>query len=153
MLQPKAEKNCAAVSDIFPQLGFNALNRPVDDEDIQFIYNGLQQVDGCCGLKWILTPETSTYDTCFELLNLTVDSIIGRYTEDGGDISAVISQMSVSFEQMKQVEEKTRNQRNSALWHQLRQKRLTASNFGSILTAAKSQTLSQSLFKKLQGHF
>jgi len=46
---------------------------------------------------------------------------------------------------MKMIKQSTRQQRSNSLWHQLREKRLTASNFGAVLAAADCH-LSDSLF-------
>ena len=94
-LQPKVEKNCASVNDIFPQLEFSALTRPVDQEDIDFIYSGLQTVDQRCALTWILMPESSVQSTGPTLFDLTVKNILKKCIEAGGDISTAVQSFCV----------------------------------------------------------
>jgi len=66
------------------------------------------------------------------------------------DTTAVCQSLAVGYDDMKMIEQSTRQQRSNSLWRQLREKKLTASNFGAVLAAA-DRHLSDSLFTKLQG--
>jgi hypothetical protein len=156
-MQPTAEKNCGSVNEIFPQLEFQALNRPVDSDDITYIHSNLQQVNCNCPLAWMLMPETSTAATeetlmtnvTSQLLDLTVENTLKRCV--GYDLDTTAAALSITFEQMLQIEKHTKEQRNNALWFRLRQNRLTASNFGAVLSLCKRQQITDSLLKKICG--
>ena len=95
------------------------------------------------------TPSVST-TVCDSLLQLSVSNILKKL-QDTADSAQLAAAFAISFEQMKLIELHTRQQRNSTLWHQLRQHRITASNFGAVLSAADRGVMSDSLFAKLKG--
>jgi hypothetical protein len=55
--------------------------------------------------------------------------------------------------QIEHVSIGTVDQRESTLWHSLRSERLTASNFGLVLSAVKRNSYPPSLFKRLLGMY
>lgn len=151
------EKTCAKVHDIFPQLDFNPLQRPLGDEDVQFLSSRLEQANDRCSLQWMLAPDDSLplADTD-NLRHLSVINIIQSITrtddsDNAVDVSTIVDGLKISFTQMSDIEKNTRQQRNSSLWQQLRQNRLTASNFGPAIAAADKHVLTDSLFNKLKG--
>jgi len=89
-------------------------------------------------------------DVTPSLLHLSVSNIIRNFNESS-DRTELAALFKITFEQMQLVEQHTRQQRKSTLWHELRANRITASNFGAVLAAADRQTLSDSLFSKLKG--
>lgn len=104
-----------------------------------------------CAMGWILAPDDSVATNespLSDLLMLTVENILHNMQSSNKELS---ESFKITFEQMKLVEENTRQQRNSSLWLQLRENRITASNFGAVLSAIKRQHHTETLFNRLKG--
>ena len=61
--------------------------------------------------------------------------------------------MEVSEDQIIKVESKTRNQHADPTWHMLRKGRLTASNFGAVLNAKRTDKPNPSLLRRVLGQY
>jgi YqaJ-like viral recombinase domain len=64
-----------------------------------------------------------------------------------------VQALAVSRATISQVEEMTRGQRINPLWSKLRTGRLTASNFGAVLSAANRKSYPESLFRRILGEY
>ena len=86
------------------------------------------------GISWLLSPEPAKEKE--PLLDLTVDVILATYKHLGSDI--LLSRMHLSHEQVMTIQAATVGQTDNKLWHLMRKGRLTASNFGCVLSAKRA---------------
>ena len=142
------------IKDHFPmpaqRKSYNASSRPVDANDLKFLYEKLNS----CSLKWMLGPEPKT---AVKNVNEpeSIEDILEIFMSDK---NRFIDMCKVSQEQIAWVAQNTKDQRKSLLWGRLRRLRLTGSNFGNVLDAynryhKNGTAYPESLFKLLKGEY
>ena len=65
----------------------------------------------------------------------------------------IVENMKLTDNYIKEIFHLTVGQRKNYLWGQFRKGRITASNFGLVLTALKQEQFPPSLFKTLKGEY
>ncbi|CAM4732372.1 unnamed protein product [Leuciscus chuanchicus] len=132
-----------AVEELFPGCSYKPLTRSVTPDDRKWL---LDQFQGrFTGVSWLLTPEPETQQG--SLLHLCSHSIVTANKHLGSD--AVLAALRLSLDQIMAIQTATVGQKDNHLWHALRKGRLTASNFGSVLSAKRA---TPSLINRLCGN-
>ncbi|KAL3971878.1 signal-regulatory protein delta [Sarotherodon galilaeus] len=147
----KAEEITAKrVSVMTPSTTQAGIERPVSQEDKEWAVASLSKLQRFTGMGWILSPECSqakpakTFDEVLRNLGFPQAEDKSRY---------LLASLAVSDEEKKQIEEATVGQTKNALWSAYRKKRITASNFGLVLSAVQRRSYPPSLFKTLLGQY
>lgn len=116
----KLRQGTLLFSDLFPESKpeYKALTRPVTGEDILDFRKSLMDIGHKCGTAWVISPTVE------------VDAISGLppFVQDilHLDELTIKEKLKCSEEQIRRVEESTRDQRNNPLWSKVRHLRLTA---------------------------
>jgi len=131
-----------------------SLDRPVSDVDRQAFLSDLHSSGRHCGMSWLLVPEPTSPaanpSTVYEKLKKS-SLLVNSKSEDMLQFSKTLT---VSTDDIHQIEEITRGQSTNPLWHQYRSGRLTASNMGAVIKCMEShREPSQSLIKTLLGEY
>ena len=116
----KLKQGTLLFSDLFPESkpGYTALNKPRSEEGILDFHSSLMDPDHKCGTTWVISA-TLELDDKSGLLSFVRDLL-------HLDVPSLEEELTCSEEQIKKVEEQTRDQRNNPLWSKLRHLRLTA---------------------------
>lgn len=113
------------------------------NEDFEWLFNKLKNAE--LGfeppVQWLLSSDPKPINTPLPSVLLLI--------KDNLTTNEIILQMSVSELKIKEIEELTRGQRDNALWNIVRQNRLTASNFGTIIRSYSKNQFSDSFWKNL----
>eukprot|EP00795_Rhopilema_esculentum_P007364 gene7364-13100_t len=122
----KLKQGTLLFSDLFSKSkpGYTALNKPVSEEDILDFHSSLMDADHKCGTAWVISPT----------LELNDKSGLPSFVRDllHLDVPSLKEELTCSEEQIKKVEEQTRDQRNNPLLSKLRHLRLAASCPGEL---------------------
>ncbi len=137
-------KVTTSVSELYPQVEemYNPLAREVSMEDVAWFRNELQ--DTQCGMAWLLSPEP-------ELQHQgppTVPELVRKFKGQGPE--HILAAMVLTEEQRLAIHTTTVGQGRNPEWQRHRQGRLTASNFGAVLSR-RSASPCPSLMKRLIG--
>lgn len=98
-------------------------------------------------LHWILSPEVPVEKPPVPLVEDLLLSESFLHAEDQNNW--LRTQLKVTEDIINTTAEKTKGQRNNAVWAIVRKLRITASNFGQVLKAARRKRMSKSLLKRL----
>lgn len=131
---------------------YQSLSRTPNAEDRAELFLQLQQYGKFTGLCWLMSPEPQSKK---QLPIPTIEELI--FSEeflaqptDGEQVDFIKSKVAVDTETARNISLLTAGQRNNPTWHIVRKGRLTASNFGSVLTAKRT---TPSLIKRLLGEY
>lgn len=145
-----------SVEDMFPasKPGYKALTRVPTAEDRAELYSQLQQYGKFTGLCWLLSPEPQPQSQK-ELPIPTIEELIFSedfltLATDAEQVNFIKLKVATDAETARKISLVTAGQRNNPMWHLIRKGRLTASNFGSVLTAKRT---TPSLIKRLLGEY
>ena len=122
--------------------------REVTDDDRSFLYQRLSSLSRFTGQWWLMSPEPAV-----DLHRGTFGSakFSRRYNSVSDQVSLVREHFKQTEEERAIIAQATSGQRNNPLWMQYKKMRLTASNFGMILSAIERNRLLESMFKTLMG--
>lgn len=120
-------------------------DEPLREEDKIWFREELKKLNRFTGFYWLLQDKPTTIPEHFPWL--TVKDVLQQHktTED------ILSALMLTADDIPAIAERTKGQRDNHLWFDMRFGRLTASNFGSILTAIDNKRFSKSLYSKLLG--
>lgn len=96
------------------------------------------------GFYWLLQEEPALKAKKFK----TVQEIVAGTS----NVETALTQLSLKPEDILEVANSTVGQRNNSLWHQMRFGRLTASNFGVVISAIKLNRYVSNLYKYFMKH-
>ena len=152
----KNSTNAAAtsVAEMFPpsKKDYQALNRVPTQEDRASLYSALCDYGKFTGLCWLMSPEPPPTKP---LPIQTISDIIFseeflKTKESAEQLSFLLRKTKVDQSLIQKVSNVTVGQRDNPLWQLVRNGRLTASNFGSVLNAKRA---TPSLIKRLLGEY
>ncbi|CAL8391534.1 unnamed protein product [Arctogadus glacialis] len=144
--KPASTKASMLVSELYPQVEetYDALARDVTEEDMDWFRSELCGTQ--CGMTWLLSPEPQPQPQHQALP--TVPQLVREHRALG--LEAVLASLGLSEDQRLAVQTATMGQRANPQWQQHRQGRLTASNFGAVLSR-RSSAPCPSLLKRILG--
>ncbi|XP_063046180.1 uncharacterized protein LOC134440153 isoform X1 [Engraulis encrasicolus] len=152
---PKTEDVVAKrLSVMAPSTSKAGIKRPVTEEDKGWTRQSLAQFGRFTGLGFILAPEIhQEFDP--SLPEKLFDGILAsqEYSDAQDKEDFIMTSLAVSQQQKEAIERATVGQTSNALWAAYRKKRITASNFGLVLSAVRRQSFPPSLFKTLLGEY
>ncbi|CAG0887764.1 unnamed protein product [Darwinula stevensoni] len=120
--------------------------KAVSDEDIAFLHAKLKELNVNCPMKnWYLHLEP-------EFKGPVAPSIEDFTTLYLRDPAEFFSALCLSPEGILQVQRDTTGQQQNPMWNFLRKNRITASNFGVILSAVRRQSYPPSLYRLCEGY-
>lgn len=152
----KSTSNQAAVptiSEMYPdKKTISYLDRDMNEEDVDWFYNKLQEKGRYCSMLWLLSKEPVEPNRPAPTIEDMVTS--EAFLQCDMPIVFVLNTMAVTREQILRVEEVTRGQTCNDLWNLYRVGRVTASKFGSIIKCMQSNKQpTVSLMKSLLGEY
>ena len=103
-----------------------------------------------CGMRWLLSPEPPVAG----LPDRTIDTVLGdeQFITSDNQLGCFLKMVELSEQQIVAVAHQTRGQHDNPLWGMFRKGRITASNFGPVISSCNSgRTPSNSLLKTLLG--
>lgn len=148
----EAPDSVCLVDELFPAQQFRALLREPTQEDRNY-FRAKLKLDGItCGMRWLLAPEPESA----QLPASTVDMILGSqdFLSSSNQLGCFLKLIEVNADQILAVENLTKGQRDNSTWGMFRKGRITASNFGPVISNVDSHRgPSQSLIKSLLGEY
>lgn len=132
------------VSELYPQVEetFNPLARDISVEDVAWFRSELQGMQ--CRMAWLLSPEPEPQHQA----RPTVPQLVREFKGQG--LEGVLASLELTEEQRLAIQTATVGQWANPQWQLHRQGRLTASNFGAVLSR-QSASPCLSLMKRLLG--
>ena len=128
---------------------YQCLTREPRAEDRSWLLSQLEACGNYTPMRWILAPEPQV--KLAPNLPLILPLIRSLREEDGTFLEGIFREMvSCNYESIKSTAHLTVKQLSSASWHQVREGRLTASNFGAVLNASR---VTPSLLKRILGKY
>ncbi|KAG0420375.1 hypothetical protein HPB47_003528 [Ixodes persulcatus] len=124
-----------------------SLNRPVSEEDKDWIRRCLDVLGATVGYTWLLSREPDIP------IHVTIEDLIfsDEYTQAADRTAYLVEKAAKSREEIQQLAESTTGLRTNPLWQVERKLCLTASNFGKVLRACENDSFPPSLFRHLLG--
>ncbi|XP_039301446.1 uncharacterized protein LOC111057119 isoform X2 [Nilaparvata lugens] len=140
------------VEELFPPKEFQPFDEPLREEAIQRLQEKLNKSNFNVGFTWLLSKEPEP--TAVAEIP-TIESIIfSREFAAAVDKKSFLKAASaIEQEVIKNVAEITVGQSKNPLWFVARKYRLTASNFGKVLSACRRGRFPPSLFNNLHGAY
>ena len=133
--------------------GYNALLREPTIDDRRELFHKLKNYGKFTGLYWLMSPEPQIQPNPLPIV--TINDII--YSEDflhlqdpHAQRDHLLERVKLDWQTIQQVSHLTTGQRDNPSWQMIRKSRLTASNFGSILSAKR---VTPSLIKRQLGEY
>lgn len=143
------DKEVNAIDEIYVAKSHVSVNRKLTEEEVTEFRTSLQQFGTAVGFTWLLSPEPTIEP------NLIPDVEDFVFTEEyfsaDDKQKCFLDKMIVSPEIIEKVCTTTVGQSKNESWLRCRKNRLTASNFGFVLTAIKRNKYPPSLYKRLTG--
>ncbi|XP_031356789.1 uncharacterized protein LOC116180801 [Photinus pyralis] len=135
------------IDKLYPREPYSALVREISANKIEQFRHKLRQ-SNVVGFAWLLQPEANNE---ISVLVPPIDEILfsEAYLHAKNKEEYLLSQCEVDQQKIQQVAEFTIGQHKNEGWMIARKMRLTASKFGTILSACKRDKYSPSLFKSL----
>ena len=144
-----------SVQEMFPpaKRGYNALLREPTIYDRRELFHKLKNYGKFTGLYWLMSPEPQIQPNPLPIV--TINDII--YSEEflhlldpHAQRDHLLERVKLDWQTIQQVSHLTTGQRDNPSWQMIRKSRLTASNFGSILSAKR---VTPSLIERLLGEY
>ncbi|KAG5277758.1 hypothetical protein AALO_G00091050 [Alosa alosa] len=135
------------LSELYPQEDetYNPLARDITEEDVDWLRSALCGVQ--CGMTWLLSPEPEPRPQQQALP--TVAQLVREFKGQG--MERVLAALELTEEQCLAIQTATVGQRNNPEWQRHRQGRLTASNFGAVLSRRSASPVPSLLKRLLEG--
>lgn len=135
------------MSELYPQEDetYNPLARDITEEDVDWFRSALCGVQ--CGMTWLLSPEPQHQPQQQALP--TVPQLVREFKGQG--MERVLAALQLTEEQRLAIQTATVGQRSNTEWHRHRQGRLTASNFGAVLSRRSASPAPSLLRRLLEG--
>lgn len=146
--QPAKGKMCAAAEEVFDTENFVPFDDSMSESAKGLLLSSLKESNATCNMIWLLDTENDNREED-GLHKFSVATLSSELT----DIVILPEKLMLSPVEISQIEEGTRGQRLNPSWSILRDGRLTASNFGAVLTAIRRNSYPPSLFSRLKGIF
>jgi len=143
----------ASIDDLFEKKEFNPFENADLDPAKQYLATSLTEHGHACNLVWLVEKDSdeNDLDSRSTFINKYSVSLIVQQNQDNLSDDALLQCLELTDEEIKVIEEGTRGQRSNPVWSNMRQSRLTASNFGRVLKAIRNNTSPSSLFMQLKG--
>ncbi|KAM7315155.1 uncharacterized protein ISCGN_004938 [Ixodes scapularis] len=144
------DRQVGPVETLIPSPSTSAsLDRPVSEEDKDWIRSRLDALGATVGYTWLLSREPDMP------IHVTIEDLIfsDEYTQAADRTAYLVEKAAKSREEIQQLAESTTGQRTNPLWQVERKLRLTASNFGKVLKACENDSFPPSLFRHLLGEY
>ncbi|KAK5649898.1 hypothetical protein RI129_000927 [Pyrocoelia pectoralis] len=147
--QPK-KTDIQTVDQLFPSKEHRSTPRDLTEEEVERFKTKLQVFDGAVGFSWLLSNESN--EQMKDLL-LDIEEVLcsTEYLKSDDKTTILQQKLFVCADAISKVAKATVGQISNENWLICRKHRLTASNFGPILTACRRNRFPPSLFKRLTG--
>ena len=131
-------------AEMFP-LKLSLPSASTSEDALKWLQNELKGTD--CGLEWLLKPYEMPEGEQVPSMEKILHSDAFKSSTD--KIGHLLNSMTLTLKEVADVEEATRAQAGCSEWMVARKYRLTASNFGKVLSAVDRDRYPPSLFKTL----
>lgn len=143
-----SKDNITKLKDLFPmKTTYTASQRKSSEEEIYKFRSNLG-TSNVVGFSWLLRPEPSQEASiCIPDIEAFVNS--REYIESTNGNDFLQQKCALTTDNIKYIEKITQGQHSNANWYIARKHRLTASKFGTVLSACRRNKFPPSLFKSL----
>ncbi|XP_039297261.1 uncharacterized protein LOC111057589 [Nilaparvata lugens] len=139
--------------DLFPPgKEYRATKAPLKEEDIKKFQDSLRQSNFNVGFTWLMSEEPAP-SLLAEVPEMEKILFSREYLASDDRTSFIKSVSQISRKDIENVARITVGQCENPLWFAAKKYRLTASNFGKVLSAYKRNRYPPSLFKQLKGDY
>uniref|UniRef100_A0A6P7GYG1 Uncharacterized protein LOC114342225 n=1 Tax=Diabrotica virgifera virgifera TaxID=50390 RepID=A0A6P7GYG1_DIAVI len=148
--KPLKEK-VSKIRDIYTTKAHRSTERDANEAEINAFRRFLAIFEGAVGFTWLLSEEVSED----EIILLAIEDIIfcKDYISCSNKTQYLEGKLKVKKEIVLKVACSTIGQNKNEKWLIYKKNRLSASNFGIVLSACKRNKYSPSLFKRLAGSY
>lgn len=148
---PKS-KNVAVktAEELYPSKPYSAIKQVMSEEQIDHLKKKLNDFGNTVGFMWLLQEDNEESVNCD--LPVIEDIVSSKeFVEATNPIEFFKKKCSLDDEMIKKIAEITKGQSQNEKWYLMRKFRLTASNFGAVISSCKRNKFPESLFKSLIG--
>ncbi|KAK5648113.1 hypothetical protein RI129_003005 [Pyrocoelia pectoralis] len=140
--------------DIYPSKPYFAIDRQINKEELNALREKLDLFGSTVGFTWLLkeeTPDDKSNGAVFIIIEDIISSNEFCSSENKGEY--LKEKCAIDDQQIKLIADITKGQTLNENWFLVRKHRITASNFGLILSCFKRNKFPPSLFKALAGAY